>query len=75
MADLEVAMMVDLPVRDASGKIYFTQGVGTARLGEEEMVVSQILAGGSLLFDFRGKVYMVDTQDLIEAIWGHLDGR
>ncbi len=67
--ELDVAMKVEIPIRDATGRIYFTQGVGTARYGGEEMDVSQVIAGGSLLFGFRGKTYMVDTQDLINAIW------
>jgi hypothetical protein len=67
--ELSIAMTIEIPVRDTTERIFFTQSVGQAEYGGEKMLVSQTIAGGSLIFNFRGRSYMVDTEDLIAAIW------
>ena len=72
--ELDVIMTVEIPVRNMSHRILLSQAVGTATLGDEEMTISQAIAGGSLMFNFRGQSYLVCAQDLIEAIWASIIG-
>lgn len=64
----EPVFTVNVPVLDISDAMTLHQLVGDGSYGEDEVVLKVTLPGYYPMIQFRGKTYMVNSQEILKAV-------
>lgn len=75
MSEKEAPIAAQVNLYDVSDKMFFAVHLGTADLEGEEMRLAVTAGGGALLFDFKGKQFMLDVSEIGLAIWEAMNGK